>query len=836
MKKRWMALVLAIVLAFVQMMPVNMSYVHAKDNELVQIEEVEEEVSEVTEVEGEEAEVEEKVSEVTEAVEVEEAKIEEIGAEEVEVEEAEIAQAEEYRKCGNNLEWEIDESGCLVISGTGEMYDFDLPSYSSFEPETETIEDNAPWEDYVDEIFSVSIESGVTSIGKNAFHRMTLNYVDLSNTVEKIGDDAFYGSSLVDITLPASVKVIGNNAFSNCFSLEDVQANEGLVEIGDRAFIDCFELSYFKIPGSVTKIGEKAFDSDTTLRVIEDSYGHIYADLYEYEYEFVECNHSYDEGKVIAPTCTEEGYTIYTCKYCGSTKEYQRTDALGHDLDSQKVCKNCGQNFSAVLETPAVSLNRDAAGIKIEWEEIPEATEYEVWRSSDSEDWEMLDTVTELEYLDDELEYGETYSYKVKAIAVEDGIEREGDFSEEVTSVVDSISKPNSLTVKCVGYTSLRISWSKVVPATGYQIYRSTSKDGTYKRIKTISDEDTLTYKDTGLKTGQKYYYKVRAVYESEKGKYSSVKNSTPNVKAPEIKTLAYSTKSTITVRWNKVTGANGYYIYRKTTSSGEWKRVKTVKGGSEESYKFTDLNGRYYFSVKAYRTVDGEKIAGPRSETVRLATLGKTKITVDQYEDDLKQIVTWNKVSKATGYKVYRKVGSKGEWKCVKTTTSTSYTASVNHGSYYYWKVRPIFEYADSVTWGPYSEEDNLLIYYYPEYSVVMSDDYDPETYAIAMAVTNHGVGKMRIFSRNACYIDDVDSGYDRYLHLVETESGYYEEISYVDIMPGETEIIMFEVEDYSTWYSPYAAIGYEFWYDGVYYIGVSSAYYGSAYEILDK
>ena len=63
--------------------------------------------------------------------------------------------------------------------------------------------------------------------------------------------------------------------------------------------------------------------------------------------------------------------------------------------------------------------------------------------------------------------------------------------------------------------TSLTLKWSKVSGADGYEIFRSTSKNGTYKRIKTVSG---TTFKDTGLKKNKAYYYRVRAV------RYNTVK------------------------------------------------------------------------------------------------------------------------------------------------------------------------------------------------------------------------------------------------------------------------------------------------------------------------
>ena len=73
---------------------------------------------------------------------------------------------------------------------------------------------------------------------------------------------------------------------------------------------------------------------------------------------------------------------------------------------------------------------------------------------------------------------------------------------------ITNLSKP-SITVKKSDKTAV-IKWKKIKGAQKYQIFRATSKSGTYTRIATVSSK-SLSYKDKNLKKGKKYYYKVRA-------------------------------------------------------------------------------------------------------------------------------------------------------------------------------------------------------------------------------------------------------------------------------------------------------------------------------------
>lgn len=87
------------------------------------------------------------------------------------------------------------------------------------------------------------------------------------------------------------------------------------------------------------------------------------------------------------------------------------------------------------------------------------------------------------------------------------------------------------LTVKQTASKTVTLTWKKVSGADGYEIYRGEGASGSYTKIKTITNGSTLTYKNTGLSIGKKYYYKVRA-YDKQgsktvRGKYSSSKSVT---------------------------------------------------------------------------------------------------------------------------------------------------------------------------------------------------------------------------------------------------------------------------------------------------------------------
>ena len=149
--------------------------------------------------------------------------------------------------CGENVTWFLSaDETTLTISGAGDMYDF----YSMWD---------IPWYDFRGEIQTIIIESGVTSIGYNAFL------------------DCF---ELTAVTIPNSVTAIGEMAFRGCFRLPGITIPSGIESIGDYAFRDCSALAVVKVLNYHTVFGNDVFRNcpeNLKLRVLVNSTAEAYA-------------------------------------------------------------------------------------------------------------------------------------------------------------------------------------------------------------------------------------------------------------------------------------------------------------------------------------------------------------------------------------------------------------------------------------------------------------------------------------------------------------------------------------------------------------------------------
>ncbi|MCC3867427.1 GH25 family lysozyme [Terrisporobacter mayombei] len=158
--------------------------------------------------------------------------------------------------------------------------------------------------------------------------------------------------------------------------------------------------------------------------------------------------------------------------------------------------------------------------------------------------------------------------------------------------------------------SSIKLSWSKVSNADGYRIYRSNSKNGTYTKIKDITKNSTLSYTDSSLSSNKKYYYKIKSFKTSKKEKYysyySNVINEETKLSTPSVKLSTPKSKS-IKVSWNKISGAEGYEVYRLTSKNENYSKITTIN----LSYIHTNLtkNKTYYYKVRAYKIVNSKKV-----------------------------------------------------------------------------------------------------------------------------------------------------------------------------------------------------------------------------------
>lgn len=274
-------------------------------------------------------------------------------------------------------------------------------------------------------------------------------------------------------------------------------------------------------------------------------------------------------------------------------------------------------NDVAVKIKPETPENFKAArngysSVKLTWDEVYGAEGYKIYRSDSAngtyKECRTIAGGTTTSDIDRELTTGKTYYYKLSAFTTAGDKILESSQTAKV-SAAPTLLTPTYFKAARNGYSSIKLTWKPVSGAHGYKIYRYNPSKKGYYYLKYVTGGSTTSCLNTSLKTGTKYYYKIKAyrVVDGVK-KYSASSSSryaTPTLTKPTITKLTPGSKK-ITVRWNKISGATGYKLYRATSKTGKYKLVKTTKS-TYYTNKSLKKGQRYYYKVRAYRTVSGK-------------------------------------------------------------------------------------------------------------------------------------------------------------------------------------------------------------------------------------
>ena len=351
--------------------------------------------------------------------------------------------------------------------------------------------------------------------------------------------------------------------------------------------------------------------------------------------------------------------------------------------------------------------------IEVNWGAVSGAYGYRIKRStSKNGTYKVVATLkgkNNTTYQDKKLKTAKTYYYKIETINKVNG--KKG-YSGNSAAVSAKTLKTTSITaVKATGSTSVRLEWKAVDGASGYQIYRSTSKDSGYKKVGQVKGKNTKKYEDKTLEAGKTYYYQVRA-YKSNSAK-NGVASFSKAQKAWTIKQVVFSqitsdSKNQVTLGWKKVSKAQGYDIYRSDKSNSGFEKIASISSGSTLTYtdKGVKSGNTYYYKIAATYKIKGSAGRGSYSKVTEVAVLKQGSISSITLGDNNVLNISWNSVANASGYELAGAVSEKGTYTTLQTSGATSFTHSnLVQGTTYYYKVRAYKDLSNGIRmYGPWS------------------------------------------------------------------------------------------------------------------------------------
>ncbi len=229
----------------------------------------------------------------------------------------------------------------------------------------------------------------------------------------------------------------------------------------------------------------------------------------------------------------------------------------------------------------------------------------------------------------------------------------------------------------------IRVSWNAVDDAEGYNIYRR-QDEGESEFIARVEGAEATQYFDSDLISGKRYYYKIKAINAVGEGDMSDEKRRTFIASPQNYK--AESKNGYLNISWDKVIGADEYFVYRKT-GVGDWKKIGVAE--KDKPY-FNDKNVKnntvYEYAVVTH---DGNNLSTMDENGYKAEYMSApTGFTLKNTDNSIR--FSWKKVSGAEKYIVYRKDTINKKWVRLATTKSTAYIdKTVKNGAKYYYTVR---------------------------------------------------------------------------------------------------------------------------------------------------
>ena len=280
------------------------------------------------------------------------------------------------------------------------------------------------------------------------------------------------------------------------------------------------------------------------------------------------------------------------------------------------------------------------------------------------------DPVTSTGYTDSSLSSKTTYYYRVTAVNQAGESDRSVCEAGSTMVVLSPPPAPDGVSATDgTSVNSITVTWNAAERAASYNVYRSSQADTGYVSIATGLIE--LTYVDTPISAGGRYYYKVSGVNTADEGDlslYNEGYRLTPPDPPASVSATNGTTADMVNVTWSTVAAADSYNVYRSATLNGEYAKINPSAIAST-SYNDTSVNdgAHYFYKIKSvlYGT-EGAISSADEGWAFTTAPLAPRNVvaTDGTYTDRVE--ISWNAPSdgRFDSYRVYRSTSLEGTYR----------------------------------------------------------------------------------------------------------------------------------------------------------------------------
>ena len=522
-------------------------------------------------------------------------------------------------------------------------------------------------------ITSISFSAGITTLGDSICNGYaSLAQVSFAEGLTTIGASAFANCpNLKGITLPSSVTTIGDYAFQNCASLTSANISCKATVIPESCFSGCVLLGNISLPGNLTAIKNNAFSNCKTLAAINlpQTIKEIGANA------FLNCEKL--AGAIVIPEETKEigdfafaGCSLITKVIIPNKTKTIRTEAfrdcrsmteiyIGNSVTKieNNVFSGCSNLKKAVFGGSYMNLN---AAFDLKY--IP--TVY--YPNTYTNTWSAYTTGTKTSY-----------------------------------TASSSISISGNKAITSNEKLTLKVSIQPNLSSIG-NIYYFKSSNPT---VATVDQNGVVTGKAGGTAN-----ITVTTINGTTKSVTIEVKpKAVTGVSATSL------TTNSVQVKWVASDNVTGYYVYRSTSKSSNYKKIATVTTNS-----FTDkglTKGKtYYYKVRAYVKSGKTTLQSDSSkyDSVKVCAPTPASITAKKSKTSVAKI-TWTKSTGAEGYEIAMATAKDGKYTTIKTITNGSTLSFTKSGltknKTYYFKVRSYITINGKKVYSDYTRVANCKV-----------------------------------------------------------------------------------------------------------------------------
>ena len=354
---------------------------------------------------------------------------------------------------------------------------------------------------------------------------------------------------------------------------------------------------------------------------------------------------------VVAPTYTEQGYTLHKCSKCGTSYKSNYTLASVNSFDVE---------------------SKTDTSVSLTWGKNTSADGYILYRLDGSK-WVTVKKIagnSNNKFTVNDLEAITAYKFRIKTY-------KGGTLSKDYAELSVNTRPYTTTGMKCSSKTNVSASlqWDKNTSASGYELQK---KDGLkWETIKTFASNADTSFNVTGLKASKTFEFRLRAYKTIDNVKeYSAFTYLNVNTRPYTTTGMKCSSKTNVSanLQWNKNISADGYVLDKYDGS--KWVTIKTFTSNANTSFNVTGLKASktFKFRLRAYKNFGSVKeysaftylnVNTRPYTTTGMKCSSKTNVSAN---------LQWNKNISADGYVLDKYDGSK--WVTIKTFTSNANTS----------------------------------------------------------------------------------------------------------------------------------------------------------------